>query len=63
MLRGVFKSIGLSGTCITAVPLESTNSRTASLLLEECAQVWLELTRQPKLTAAQLGHTEHTAFG
>jgi hypothetical protein len=34
-----FRSIGLSGTSITAVPLESTNSRTESLLLEKCAQV------------------------
>jgi hypothetical protein len=39
LLRGVFKSMTPSATCVTAAPLESTNSRTASLLLEKCAQV------------------------
>jgi hypothetical protein len=39
LLRGVFKSMTPPPTYVTAAPLESTNSKTASLLLEKCAQV------------------------
>jgi hypothetical protein len=38
MLRGIFRMITPSATCVTAARLESTNSKTASLLLENFAQ-------------------------
>jgi hypothetical protein len=46
LLRGVFESIAASEVYITAALLESPSSKTASLLLEKCAQVSLELTAQ-----------------
>jgi hypothetical protein len=44
LLRSVFESIAATEVYITAALLESPRSKTASLLLEKCDQVSLELT-------------------